>query len=132
MDRPNAIIGTPVKFMLENIYFRFNKSELDVEAIMALEKNLKILESHPAAKIELSANTDSRGSKKYNRELSKRRGNVLIEYLKFRGLSNERILSAIANGESNPVNKCVDGVKCGIEEHKLNRRVEFKIIELKK
>ena len=77
--------------------------------------------------IELSSHTDSRGLKSYNEKLSQRRATSAKNWLLERGLVDERI-KAIGYGESQIRNNCVNGVKCSDDEHRFNRRTEFKII----
>ena len=63
-------------------------------------------------------------TERYNRSLSQRRAEATVEYITAQGISADR-LQAKGFGESNPVNKCSDGVKCPEEEHQANRRSEF-------
>jgi len=60
--------------------------------------------------IELSSHTDSQGTSKYAK-----------------GISSERI-QPVGYGESKILNRCVNGVRCPDDEHRFNRRTEFKII----
>ena len=43
------------------------------------------------------------------------------------GISEDRI-KPVGYGEQVILNRCVNGVRCPDEEHKFNRRTEFKII----
>jgi outer membrane protein OmpA-like peptidoglycan-associated protein len=61
-------------------------------------------------------------------KLSDRRAKSTMEYLLSRGIAAERIESAIGYGESQLLNKCSNGVKCTEEEHQLNRRSYFYIL----
>src|SRR5690606_27511817 len=78
--------------------------------------------------IELSSHTDSRGSDSYNLDLSQRRANSARNYLEERGIASGRV-EAVGYGETRILNHCTNGVNCSEEEHQLNRRTEFKIIE---
>jgi outer membrane protein OmpA-like peptidoglycan-associated protein len=45
-----------------------------------------------------------------------------------KGVDKKR-LKAVGYGETKLLNKCVNGVECNDDEHKINRRTEFKITE---
>jgi outer membrane protein OmpA-like peptidoglycan-associated protein len=60
-------------------------------------------------------------------ELSQRRSDSSKAYLVSLGIDGSRIATKAA-GESQPRNKCEDGVPCTEEEHQYNRRTEVKII----
>lgn len=50
-----------------------------------------------------------------------------MNYLTSKGIASKR-LKAKGFGESQPVNKCVDGVECSEVEHQKNRRTEFIVL----
>jgi len=79
-------------------------------------------------KIELSAHTDSRGKKDYNKLLSQKRADSAKAHLLAQGVQLSNII-AIGHGETQPRNHCKDDVRCSEAEHIYNRRVEVKIIE---
>ncbi len=109
------------------IYFGFDKSNITTAAKKELDKIVKIMKENPALNIESASHTDSRGSKAYNQKLSERRAKATVNYIVSKGISRDRI-TAKGYGESQLLNNCADGVRCGIEKHKLNRRTEFVII----
>jgi outer membrane protein OmpA-like peptidoglycan-associated protein len=57
--------------------------------------------------------------------LSNRRAHAAVDYLVSKGISRSRLKSK-GYGETKLLNKCADGVQCTEEEHKVNRRTEFK------
>ncbi len=77
----------------------------------------------PEARIEVLGHTDSRGSNAYNHLLSERRAYAAIDYLNSKGISYSR-MRARALGEDSPVASNQNG-----EGRRLNRRVEFRVIE---
>ncbi|MBE7671592.1 OmpA family protein, partial [Tenacibaculum piscium] len=81
--------------------------------------------------IKIESHTDSRGGKDYNRNLSDRRAKSTRDYIISRGISSNRIESAIGFGEDNLLNHCDDAnsSKCSKEEHQKNRRSYFYIIK---
>ena len=106
------------------IYFDFDDSKIRYDASVELEKVLVVLKTYPSMKLDIRSHTDSRGEAPYNLALSDRRAKSTREYLIGKGIDPERLI-ANGFGESEPVNKCTDGVECSEEEHQLNRRSEF-------
>ena len=116
-------------FGIKMIYFDFDKSNIRQEAALDLEKILDVLNQYPKLKLDIRSHTDSRGSNKYNESLSDRRAQSTIGWLMKNGVDKSR-LTAKGYGENQLINKCADGVECTEEEHQLNRRSEFIIMEL--
>lgn len=119
-------INEPIR--LNNIYYDFDDDKIlpDAEKDLADLKNL--MDEYPAIKIELSSHTDARGVDEYNQDLSQRRANSAKQWLVENGIAEERIVPK-GYGETQILNECVNGVTCTDEEHRFNRRTEFKIIE---
>ena len=114
-----------LKMQFHNITFELNSADLKEEAFPVLDQLVKFLKQNPGIKVEISAHTDDLGSEQYNQKLSLRRANAVVEYLKEHGISPDRMI-AIGYGESRPL------VPNDSDEHRaMNRRVEFKIIEIK-
>ncbi len=109
---------------LPPIYFDLDQFYITKAASRILEKAVKILYQYPAIHIEFAAYTDCRASDSYNLHLSDLRAKEVIKYIVKQGISPDRITGR-GYGESRPVNKCVDGVKCTEAEHLQNRRTEF-------
>lgn len=123
--KPIPIGGDLAKtFGIKEIYFDFDKSNIRQDAAVELAKILDVLEQYPTMKIDIRSHTDARGSKAYNEKLSDRRAKSTREWLISKGISADR-MTAKGYGENQPVNQCVDGVKCSEEDHQLNRRSEF-------
>ena len=113
---------------LNNIYYDFDKWDILPESEEDLSVILQLMFDYPDMVIELSSHTDSRGFKKYNQELSQKRANSAKDWLVGREVGEERI-KAVGYGESQILNDCVDGRRCSEDEHRFNRRTQFKIIE---
>lgn len=128
-------VQEPVKYevgktyVLSNIYYDFNKSNVRPDAALELDKLVTILKEHPGMHIELGSHTDSRGNDEYNMLLSQRRADSAVAYLVGRGIDRAR-LTARGYGESKLVNRCANGVHCTEAEHQANRRTEFFIQSL--
>jgi outer membrane protein OmpA-like peptidoglycan-associated protein len=117
------------KFVLENLYYDFDKSDIRPDAAIELDKLVRIMEENPTLKIELSSHTDSRGSDEYNLKLSEKRAASAVKYVISKGISADRIISK-GYGETKPVNECTNGVECSEKQHQENRRTEVLVKEI--
>ena len=117
------------KFVMENIYYDFDKWNILPESAAELDKLVKIMNDNPGWKVELGSHTDSRGNDTYNMQLSQKRSDSAVAYIVEHGINNNRI-TAKGYGETQLVNRCANGVDCTEEEHRQNRRTEFKILEM--
>lgn len=116
------------QIVINPIFFDFDKSNIRTDAQYELENIVDVLRKHPKMIIKIESHTDSRGRDKYNIKLSDRRAKSTRDYIISRGIDNNRIQSALGYGETQLLNKCANGVKCTKEEHQLNRRSYFYII----
>ncbi|MGB1256620.1 MAG: OmpA family protein [Thiolinea sp.] len=117
------------KFSVKNIYYDYNKATLRDDALPNLRKLYHILDDNPQLIVELGSHADSRGSDKYNFDLSQKRAESAVNYVVEQGIANGRI-EAKGYGESVLLNQCANGVKCSDVEHAKNRRTEFVIIDI--
>jgi len=113
---------------LNNIYFDFDDWKILPDAEKDLSSLLELMVKYPTMVIELSSHTDSQGVSTYNQKLSQRRANSTKQWLLDKGIADERI-KPVGYGESQILNQCVNGVRCDDDEHRFNRRSEFKIID---
>ena len=110
----------------ENSFYENNKKTFD--------QIIKFLEDNPGISLEIGCHTDARGSEKANLELSLTQAERIVKVLIEHGISEERLI-AKGYGESElavPPAK-TDVLKGDAKEnaHKMNRRTELKIIEIK-
>ncbi|MEZ4940098.1 MAG: OmpA family protein [Saprospiraceae bacterium] len=117
--------GTVIE--LPNIYYNFNDATLRPDARKDLDLLVSLLKQQPTVTIELASHTDCRGTSKYNQDLSQRRANGVVEYLVQKGIAADR-LKPVGYGESEPRNRCRDGISCTEQEHARNRRTEVRIL----
>lgn len=89
------------EFVLRNIYFGFDKSDLRHKSVEELDKLVKIMKENPDLKIELGGHTDRRGPGSYNMALSRKRAEIAKIYLVEHGISVDRI-STKGYGENKP------------------------------
>ena len=111
--------------ILENIYYDLDKAEIRADAAVELDKLVQILKDNPAIRIELSSHTDSRSSDAYNLDLSQRRAQSAVDYIVSQGIDPDRLV-AKGYGESQLI---IENAQTE-EEHQVNRRTEFKVIEI--
>jgi outer membrane protein OmpA-like peptidoglycan-associated protein len=116
-------------FVMENIYYDFDKWDILPESEIELDKLVQVMNDNPSWKVELGSHTDCRGNDAYNEKLSQKRSDSAVEYIVNKGIAKDRIV-AKGYGETMLVNECDDGVDCTPEQHRKNRRTEFKILEM--
>lgn len=109
------------------IYFDLDKSEIRADAQKELETVLDILNKYPEIQISIQSHTDSRAQDEYNIKLSNERAKASENWLIEKGINSARI-STKGFGETKLVNKCSNGIDCTEEEHQMNRRTEFVVI----
>lgn len=111
------------------IYFDLDKSFITKAAKFQLEKIVAVMNQYPSMKIDVRSHTDSRQTAKYNIALSERRAKATIDWLIKNGIAKNR-LTGKGYGETQLVNRCSDDMDCSEEEHQLNRRSEFIVLNL--
>lgn len=121
-----GVPGEPMAYLL-HIYYDFDRASIRDEALPELNKLLNMLNENPLLIIELASHTDARGSHRYNRRLSQRRADAVVDWLVERGISLDRLVPR-GYGETVPVNDCVNNVPCNERKHQMNRRTEFRIL----
>ena len=99
MQFPLASITAPV--LIDNIFYDFDKATLRPESEKSLDELVKLLNENPNVTIELSAHCDYKGSAEYNKQLSQRRAETVVEYLVAKGIARDR-LSPVGYGKEKP------------------------------
>ena len=145
---PLANIMAPV--LIDNIFYDFDKATLRPESKTALDDLVKLLNENPNITIELSAHTDYKGSAEYNKRLSQRRAESVVNYLIEHGIATDR-LTPMGYGKENPKKirrkvaekypflkendvlteefiKTLEDEEQQEECNQLNRRTEFKVL----
>ncbi|MFM2393273.1 MAG: hypothetical protein RLZZ546_1255 [Bacteroidota bacterium] len=112
---------------LNNIYYDYDKWDILPSAEEDLETLLDLMQDYPDMVIELSSHTDARGRDAYNQTLSQKRAESARTWLIEKGVERSRI-KPVGYGEKVILNQCANNVKCTDDEHRVNRRTEFKII----
>jgi outer membrane protein OmpA-like peptidoglycan-associated protein len=110
--------------VLRNIYFDFDKATFTIDSYTELNKLERMLADNKNLIIEISGHTDNIGGKAYNKVLSQKRANAVVEYLVNKGIDRRR-LKAAGHGQERPL-ASNDDEKDG---RSINRRVEFRILD---
>ena len=107
------------------IFFFLDDTRLQEQSHGILDRIVEVMEENPqVTKVRVEGHTDNQGSESYNRDLSQRRAEAVVAYLKAHGVEASR-LEAMGFGEELPIaeNDTPEG-------RARNRRVEFVITEI--
>jgi outer membrane protein OmpA-like peptidoglycan-associated protein len=110
---------------IENIQFDFDSAVIKPVSTITLNKVYRTLTENPEMKVAINAHTDNRGNDSYNQRLSLARAKSTVDYLAAKGIALDRMIPS-GFGESSPLINCT---QCTEEEHELNRRVEFIVMD---
>lgn len=116
-----AEIGS--KIVLKNIFFDIGKSDLRTESLGELARIKELLVGGAELKVQINGHTDNVGNAVYNKVLSKKRAQSVVDYLVQHGIAQER-LAAKGFGEERPLVSNDDEV----DGREINRRTEIEII----
>jgi outer membrane protein OmpA-like peptidoglycan-associated protein len=106
---------------LTSVYYDLNKSNITQTAADELKKVGLVMATNPDLKVNVSGNTDTRGSADYNQKLSDNRVNAAIKYITENfNVSADRFIK-LPMGKTDPLVK--DASTEG--QHLINRRVDF-------
>lgn len=109
--------------IMSNIFFDFGKASLQTESIPELDKIRDFLNNSPTLKIQVNGHTDNVGNAYYNKILSRRRAQSVVDYLVQNGIASDR-LTIMGFGQERPLVSNDDEE----EGRELNRRTEIEVI----
>jgi outer membrane protein OmpA-like peptidoglycan-associated protein len=123
-----VVVTPPAEVEVKNLVlsgdenFEFNKSTLLPNAYVGLDRLVKTMNHHPDYKWEVAGYTDKIGSDKYNKKLSQRRAQAVVDYLVSKGVERNN-LKIVGYGKEHPIatNETAEG-------RSMNRRVEIKLL----
>ncbi len=112
-------VGVKAKVDL-NVPFELNSARLDPAAEEQLTQLSRALtgDSLSAYRFEIAGHTDASGAADYNRSLSEKRAETVMQFLLDRGVSRERLV-AVGYGEDRLLRE-------DMPTHAMNRRVEVR------
>jgi OOP family OmpA-OmpF porin len=108
---------------LDALIFQQRSSIISPESYPELNSVAQMLHSNPKMVIQLEGHTDTRGDAKLNLKLSQQRVDAVRDYLLSKGVAKSKVKTK-AFGGTMPLSK-----ENTEEAHKLNRRVEARILE---
>lgn len=104
---------------VHNIHFNFDRATLMPDSITLINKMAETFKEQPQLRATVAGHADSLGDAAYNKRLSARRAQAVVNQLVQQGVSRTR-LQFVGYGESRPV-----ASNATEEGRALNRRVEF-------
>lgn len=120
--RPAPVMKADTLIVLgAELLFETDKSTLRSEHFAMLTPIVEYLVSHPERSVKISGHTDNTGSEQHNLALSKRRADVVAEYLVSNGIDASRI-ATFGLGSAKPI-----ALNTTDEGRRKNRRVELLI-----
>jgi OmpA-OmpF porin, OOP family len=108
---------------LDNLIFGVGTAKIATDSYSELDEVVKMLKDNPRMIIQLEGHTDIKGDPRLNMKLSQDRVDAVKSYLVSKGSTKGRIKTKAFGGTS-PISK-----ENTEESHKLNRRVELRILE---
>ena len=121
VELKNIKVGSNIA--LRNVFFNSGKWDVKDDSYAELARLVLLLNDVPSLKIEISGHTDNIGAESFNKLLSQRRADAVVNYMVEKGVDINR-LSAKGYGQSKPVDSNDNS-----EGRASNRRTEFEIIE---
>lgn len=124
---PEPLSSEPKEIILRGIPFEFNAQQIQPEFLAVLNETVRILQEKPDVTVLIEGHTDAVGSGRANLTLSKKRAEVVRNYLMGQGIAAER-LHVVGRGESDPraPNTKTDGSD-DPDGRAINRRVELSV-----
>lgn len=121
------VIGVLAK--LDKSHFEFDKDEISENGKTILNNNVTALKGNPGMTIRVAGHSSASGTAEYNQGLSERRAAAVKNYLIKTGGIDEKRITAIGYGESNPAMHEADpSDKLSAAAH-ANMRVVIEIVE---
>jgi outer membrane protein OmpA-like peptidoglycan-associated protein len=121
-SKPNPIAKGNV-LRLNNLIFEVGKDRIDPESFSELDILVNAMQENPKLVIQLEGHTDYLGDSRANMKLSQQRVDAVRNYLGSKGIAKTRVRTR-AFGGTQPLSR--DDTP---EAHRLNRRVEVRILE---
>lgn len=121
-SKPNTHVAGHV-MRLNNLIFEVGNSKIDPESYTELDLVVNMMRQNPTMVIQLEGHTDYVGVASDNMKLSQRRVESVKNYIASKGIAKSR-LKTKAFGGTQPLSR--DDTP---EAHRLNRRVEVRILQ---
>ena len=109
------------KGIMRGITFQWNSAVIQKRSYSTLDAAVKVIKEYPSLRIQIRGHADDTGTEQINKELSKKRADVVKEYLVSKGADASR-LTTEGVGTAEPL---VPGQSAAARAK--NRRIEFKL-----
>jgi len=116
-------IKTGARMILRNMFYDNNISDLRSASFPELNRVVNLLKSQPTMVVEVGGHTDNQGKPDYNKKLSLKRANDVIQYLVKNGIAANRL---VAKGYAETVPLKSNATEDGRAE---NRRTEIMVLK---
>ena len=116
-------LSVGAKVVLANIFFDTNAASLRTESLGELQKIYEYMTQTPTVSLQVNGHTDDTGAASYNKVLSRRRAQAVVDYLVRNGIEAKR-LKAVGFGEDDPLVSNDDE----FDGRAINRRTEIEIL----
>ena len=115
-------------YAVKSVLFDYNSYSLSEASIYEIEKLYIFLYDYPSVELQICGHTDNIGSLEFNKALSLRRANAVVEYLVQKGIDSSRLdargasylesiaLNTLPDGSDNPAGR------------QLNRRTSIRVL----
>jgi len=100
VETPDFSSMIPSEYGIEDVYFAFDKFDLDNESMAILSKNARIIRE-TGVTILIEGHCDERGTVQYNLALGQKRADIVRDYLMNLGVAREN-LRTTSYGENKP------------------------------
>ncbi len=91
----------PLAIGIEDVFFDFDKYDLNDEAMRTLSGNSRVLREHPQVVVMIEGHCDERGTVEYNLALGEKRALAVRDYLSSLGVPSKQ-LRTTSYGENKP------------------------------
>jgi OOP family OmpA-OmpF porin len=120
---PRVVLTASAIKIAEKVQFKLGSAELLPDSFGLLDEVGQVMENPQIERVQIEGHTDSTGSAKINKKLSKERAESVRSYLIKKGIEDKRLV-AVGFGPDKPIaeNETPEGQEA-------NRRVEFNIVK---
>lgn len=118
---PSTTVVERLNFVAKSVLFDTNSDNLRSESVSSLNEIYSIMSQYPSSSFVVEGHTDDVGDAGYNKTLSQKRAQSVVNYLVSKGMSSSN-LTAIGYGEEAPISS--NSTEAG---RQANRRVVIKL-----
>ena len=124
-------LDTSSLYQINAVYYDYDQDRINLDRSPDLQRLVDLMLNNEDLAVEIRSHTDSRGDAFYNQDLSMRRAQAITNFMIDNGISEARV-SYKGFGETKLLNNCDDFTPCSEDQHRMNRRTEFRVVRIKK